>query len=269
MLIYFKLFNKVNKKMGLRKKFRKFLYTRKFSKKNYLANINKKNILITGANSGIGLALTKRLLELDNRVLATYRESSENLKNIKNNNLLFVRYDQKEINESKNLEEKIKEISIDLIFNCAGVFGASFENQEIEKLDFKKFQEVLMVNSISILKIIQIILNNKLSKKNLEILVNISSDAGSIDLNNEGNAYMYRASKTALNSITKNMSIDLMARFKTIVFAIDPGNVQSGMNPGGTLKADVCANLIINLISSNVQLLNGKFVNLLGDELPW
>ena len=65
------------------------------------------------------------------------------------------------------------------------------------------------------------------------------------------------------------MSIDLMARFKTIVFAIDPGNVQSGMNPGGTLKADVCANLIINLISSNVQLLNGKFVNLLGDELPW
>ena len=80
---------------------------------------------------------------------------------------------------------------------------------------------------------------------------------------------MYRTSKTALNSITKNMSIDLMARFKTIVFAIDPGNVQSGMNPGGTLKADICANLIINLISSNVQLLNGKFVNLLGDELPW
>ena len=53
-----------------------------------------------------------------------------------------------------------------------------------------------------------------------------------------------------------------MLKFKTIVFAIDPGNVQSGMNPGGQLKADVCANLIINLISSNVLLLNGKFVNL-------
>jgi len=175
----------------------------------------------------------------------------------------------REINNFENFENKIKETSIDLILNCAGVFGPSFENQQIESLDFEKFQEVLMVNSISILKIIQIILNNKLSKKNLEILVNISSDAGSIDLNKEGNAYMYRASKTALNSITKNMSIDLMARFKTIVFAIDPGNVQSGMNPGGTLKADVCANLIINLISSNVRLLNGKFVNLLGDELPW
>jgi len=255
--------------MGLRTKIKKFLYIRKFSKKKYLTNINKKNILITGANSGIGLALTKRLLELDNKVLAIYRKNSQNLTNIKDSNLSIIKYDLRKINNFENFENKIKETSIDLILNCAGVFGPSFENQQIESLDFEKFQEVLMVNSISILKIIQIILNNKLSKKNLEILVNISSDAGSIDLNNEGNAYMYRASKTALNSITKNMSIDLMARFKTIVFAIDPGNVQSGMNPGGTLKADVCANLIINLISSNVQLLNGKFVNLLGDELPW
>ena len=156
-----------------------------------------------------------------------------------------------------------------MILNCAGVFGPSFDNQEIENLDFEKFQEVLTVNSISILKILQIILNNKSSKKNLEILVNISSDAGSINLNNEGNAYVYRTSKAALNSITKNMSIDLMVKFKTIVFAIDPGNVQSGMNPGGQLKADVCANLIIDLMSTNVHLLNGKFVNLLGEELPW
>ena len=255
--------------MGLRTKIRKFLYTRKFSKKKYLTNINKKNILITGANSGIGLALTKRFLELDNKVLAVYRENSQNLTNIKDSNLSIIKYDLKKIDKSENFENKIKETSVDLIINCAGVFGPSFENQQIENLDFEKFQEVLMVNSISILKLIQIMLNHKISTKNLELLVNISSDAGSIDLNNEGNAYMYRALKTALNSITKNMSIDLMARFKTIVFAIDPGNVQSGMNPGGTLKADVCANLIINLISSNVQLLNGKFVNLLGDELPW
>jgi short-subunit dehydrogenase len=255
--------------MGLRRKIKNFLYTRKFSKKKYLTNINKKNILITGANSGIGLALTKRLLELDNKILAIYRENSENLTNIKDKNLSIIKYDLKKINKSENFEKKIKETSVDLILNCAGVFGPSFENQQIENLDFEKFQEVLTVNSISILKILQIILNNKSSKKNLEILVNISSDAGSINLNNEGNAYVYRTSKAALNSITKNMSIDLMVKFKTIVFAIDPGNVQSGMNPGGQLKADVCANLIIDLMSTNVHLLNGKFVNLLGEELPW
>ena len=143
--------------MGLRKKIKKFFYTRKFSKKNYLANINNKNILITGANSGIGLALTKKTLALDNKVLATYRENSKNLECIKNKNLTIVKYDQKNIHECKDLEEKIKETPINLIFNCAGVFGGSFEEQQIEKLDFKKFQEVLMVNSFSILKIMQII----------------------------------------------------------------------------------------------------------------
>jgi len=255
--------------MGLRRTIKNFLFTRKFSKKKYLTNINKKNILITGANSGIGFALTKRLLELDNKILAVYRKDFENLTNIKDKNLSIIKYDLKKINESENFEKKIKETSVDLILNCAGVFGPSFDNQQIENIDFEKFQEVLMVNSISILKILQIILNNKSSKKNLEIIVNISSDAGSTYLNNEGNAYMYRASKAALNSITKNMSVDLMVKFKTIVFAIDPGNVQSGMNPGGQLKADVCANLIINLMSSNVHLLNGKFLNLLGDEIPW
>ena len=248
--------------MGLRKikkKINKFFYTRKFSKKNYLANISNKSILITGANSGIGLALTKKILALDNRVLATYRENFKNLKHIKDENLTIIKYDQSKINETP----------IDLIFNCAGVFGGSFEDQQIEKLNFKKFQEVLMVNSFSILKIMQIILSNKLSTKNLEVLVNISSDAGSIELNNQGNAYIYRASKSALNSITKNMSLDLNNRFKTIVFAIDPGNVQSGMNPGGHMKSEVCANLIIDLISSNVKPLNGKFINLLGEEIPW
>ena len=101
--------------MGLRKKIKKFLYIRKFSKKNYLTNINKKNILVTGANSGIGLALTKKLLELDNKVLATYRQSSENLKNINNKNLIFVKYDQREIDETKYLEEKIKIFDVELM----------------------------------------------------------------------------------------------------------------------------------------------------------
>ena len=87
-------------------------------------------------------------MELDNKVLAIYRENSENLTNIKDNNLSIIKYDLRKINKFENFENKIKETSVDLILNCAGVFGPSFENQQIESLDFEKFQEVLMVNSI-------------------------------------------------------------------------------------------------------------------------
>ena len=65
--------------MGLRTKIKKFFYTRKFSKKEYSLDIKEKNILITGANSGIGLSLTNQLLKLNNKVLATYKENCSNL----------------------------------------------------------------------------------------------------------------------------------------------------------------------------------------------
>tara|TARA_B100000073_G_C23698719_1_gene559419 strand:+ start:834 stop:1601 length:768 start_codon:yes stop_codon:yes gene_type:complete len=255
--------------MGLRTKIKKFFYTRKFSKKEYSLDIKEKNILITGANSGIGLSLTNQLLKLNNKVLATYKENCSNLEQIDNKNLTIVKYDQRQINVSENLNEIIKKKSIDIIFNCAGVFGGSYEDQQIKNLNFKKFQEVLLVNSISILNIMKIILNNKPVQKNLELLVNISSDAGSIQLNNQGNAYIYRTSKSALNSITKNMSCDLENQFKTIVFAIDPGNVKSKMNPKGYVASDECAKLIIDLISKKYKSLNGKFVNLLGEKIAW
>lgn len=251
--------------MGLRKKLKKFLYVAKFKKKNLSININNKNILITGANSGIGFALTKRLLSLNNIIVSTYRKDSTKLEGIIDKNLTRIKCDHSNIVEFQNLEKKLKEFSIDIVINCAGIFGPSFEEQQIENIDLKKFQESIMINSLAIIKIIQLILKNKPPI----MLINVSSDAGSISNNNQGNAYIYRTSKSALNSITKNMSIDLYNRFNTIVFAVDPGNVESGMNPGGHIKADHCANLIIDLASKNLENLNGKFLNLLGHEISW
>jgi len=65
------------------------------------------------------------------------------------------------------------------------------------------------------------------------------------------------------------MSIDLFNKYKVIVFAIDPGNVKSGMNPGGMIETTVCADLIINLINFHGKELNGKFIDLLNKEIPW
>ena len=255
--------------MGLRRKIKNFFYKKKFSRKEYLNSINKKNILVTGANSGIGLALTKKLLKKDNKIIATYRENKSNLLKIKDNNLYISKFDQSEIINNQNLESEIKLNNINMIFNCAGMFGGSFNDQEIDNLIFDKFIETLTVNSVSILKILQIIFKNNKSELDLQLLVNISSDAGSIGLNKEGDAYIYRTSKAALNAITKNLSIDLKRRFNTVVFAIDPGNVNTNMNKSGIISSDNCADLIIDLISKKRELLNGKFVNLVGDEIIW
>lgn len=253
--------------MGLRSKLRKFLYIRNFKNKPFLFEIKSKNILITGANSGIGLALTKKLLASGNKIIATYKKSSDNLDKLHNNNLHKIKCDQRNDNDFIKLKSELNKLKIDIIFNCAGVFGPSFQSQEIEELNFNEFKEILTVNALSILKIIQIILKNK---NNLpKIIVNISSDAGSLEKNTEGNAYIYRTSKSALNSLTKNMSIDLYRKYKTITIAIDPGNVKTNMNPGGYLTSDFCANSIINIISFDIDNKNGKFLDLNGISIPW
>ena len=64
--------------MGIRTKLRNFFYKRKFKTKKFDINISNQNILITGANSGLGLALTYELLKLDNKIYATYRSKKTN-----------------------------------------------------------------------------------------------------------------------------------------------------------------------------------------------
>ena len=173
--------------MGLRRFLKTYLYKNKFKKRNYLINLKNKNILITGSNSGIGLALTKILLEKNNTVYAIARLDTSNLDNLKNNNLNKIKCDLKDVKNFIEIEKKIGNTKIEVIFNCAGVYGGSYEEQSLEKLSIEKFKDVLMINALSVLKIVQIILK----KSKPETIVNISSDAGSINLNNGGDHYFY------------------------------------------------------------------------------
>jgi NAD(P)-dependent dehydrogenase (short-subunit alcohol dehydrogenase family) len=253
--------------MGLRTKLRKFFYIRKYKSKSSFAEVKKMNILITGANSGIGLALLKKLITYENKILATYKNNSENLDKIKSSNFYKIKCDQRISDDFIELKKRLNDFKVNIIFNCAGVVGPSFQDQEIEEINFEDFNEVLSVNALSIVKIIQIILKNKNSAP--QLIINISSDAGSLGKNTQGNAYIYRTSKSALNSITKNMSVDLYKKYKTITIAIDPGSVKTNMNPSGHLQSDDCANSIINIISSDLDNKNGKFLDLNGNEIPW
>ena len=79
--------------MGLRTKLRKFFYKQKFKQKNLSLNLSGQKILITGGNSGIGLALTKKLLELNNEVFVTHKENKENLISIKDKNIHLINCD--------------------------------------------------------------------------------------------------------------------------------------------------------------------------------
>ena len=70
-----------------------------------------------------------------------------------------------------------------------------------------------------------------LRKDEKSILAFLSARVGSISDNKLGGWYSYRASKTALNQIIKNFSIELKrTNPKAVVLALQPGTVDSNLS---------------------------------------
>ncbi len=221
--------------------------------------LSKKNILITGSNSGIGLCIFKKITS-DNNVLAFVNNNSDEVSKFKTNNSYIVKCDFSDISNLEKYNQSIKDFKPNIIINCAATFG---DSTEIKNIDFEKYRKVLNINVLAPVLIIQ----NSLETNNLELILNISSEMGSIDLNKTGNYYYYRSSKSLLNSFSKNLSIEL--KNKVNVYCVHPGNVKTKMNTGGILNPEFAAQKIINICATNDNKLSGVLIDINKNILPW
>ncbi len=253
--------------MGLRRFFKNYIYKKKFKITNSETEniINNQSILITGANSGIGLALTKKFLEFNNKVIATFKQNNDNLLKLDNKNLSLCKCDQSNLQNIDNLIKYVKDTPINVVINNAGIWGG--ERQNFNNLNYKDFISASNINAISIIKICEIVLKYS-EKKSLNSVINITSLYGSTDHNTTGRDYIYKGTKSMMNSFSKNLSIDLKKSHGVNVFSICPGSVKTKLNPGGVLNPEIVALNIINTLK-NSNSLNGKFIDLNKNELAW
>ena len=95
----------------------------------------------------------------------------------------------------------------------------------------------------------------------------MSSDLGSIEQNTFGGFYSYRASKAALNIISKGMSVDWL---DLTVIALAPGWCKTYL---GGEEAEIYPDESVNnqqemfekIVSNN----SGMFLDRFGKEVPW
>lgn len=221
--------------------------------------IKNKNIVITGSNSGIGFQLTK-LLSKKNNIIALVNKNSNNLDEIKN--LKIFKNDLQHGELDNLIQHKLDQFKTNILINCAASFGSG--DQRLENFDANEFKKVLNINFVAIIKLI----NLCLKKDTIESIVNISSEMGSIKNNCEGGFYYYRMSKTLVNALSRNLSIDLKSK-KINIFCIHPGNVKTKMNSGGVLKAEISAQKIINIISENNSKFSGSLIDIDKNFIDW
>ena len=222
-----------------------------------------KNILITGANRGIGLELSKKLAK-ENHVFATVRTISSNDELHSLTNTTVYQLDLLDDNSIDELIHKLDGVPIDLIINNAGIF----HDEQFNGLNHDLWLDEMKVNAISPISLTHRLKNNLVNGKDKKVVF-ISSQMGSIDDNYSGNYYFYRSSKAALNASAKSISIDWKDDGISVLI-LHPGWVQTDMG-GKTAKITVEESVsgMIDLINNHNLKDTGAFLNYSGRKMEW
>jgi len=226
---------------------------------------SKGTILITGANRGIGLALADKYKNEGYTVIATARKPAKS-KALQKLGIRIEKLDVTSPESIKNMVARLANTKIDILLNNAGVGGKGAK--DFQQLDIERIANTFNVNSLGPLRMTQALLPN-LMKGDKKVVASISSSMGSITNNINGRGIGYRASKTALNSFMKSLSLKLAKDGFTFV-SLHPGWVITDMTNkrGRFTTAESAANLfkvITNLTAED----NGKFYDYKGEVIAW
>ena len=146
------------------------------------------------------------------------------------------------------------------------------EDDALETISLGVFEKTFAVNTYGPLLLTQAFLPNIL-KSNNPCMGFMSSRVGSIEDNSSGGSYAYRSSKSALNSLCKNLAVELKDK-GVVVVIMHPGFTKTAINPH--MKAmkeavepeEAAEKLWAVLMSKNIND-TGKFWHREGYELPW
>jgi NAD(P)-dependent dehydrogenase (short-subunit alcohol dehydrogenase family) len=219
-----------------------------------------KAILITGANRGIGLALTEIYANRGDTVYAVCRKTTDDLEATDVN--IIEGIDVSDGSSIEKLGKAMDGITIDILINNAGIF----KNETLGDMDFDAIDEQLKINSIAPLCITHTLLNNLHNGSKVGL---ITSRMGSIADNGSGSYYGYRMSKAALNAAGKSLANDLKGKGISVAI-LHPGFVSTRMvNFGGDISpAESAKGLVARMDGLNLSN-SGTFWHANGDVLPW
>jgi NAD(P)-dependent dehydrogenase (short-subunit alcohol dehydrogenase family) len=230
------------------------------------------NILITGGNRGLGLAMNEIFLRKGHTVYTIIRKINARLQ------VLIDTFDNKihiftgDVTDENSIKKVISEINkntaqIDILINNSAVH-LDPERLPIEQVDFSVYAKTFAVNSTGPLIVIKHALP-LIRKGQKKLIVNISSEAGSISNSWRKSEYAYCMSKSALNMASSILQNDLKEE-GIKVLTVHPGWFSSDM---GGKKAPItpfeAAEKVTELILQSFDMEGPIYYGIDGKVMPW
>src|SRR5690554_2471265 len=226
--------------------------------------------LITGGNRGIGLEFTRELLSRGESVLVTARnfESAAELKALKADHpdrLTIFALDIADVQSIDAFVKALGDQTIDVLINNAGTLERCGALGEI---DYEVIARSFEVNTIGTLRLTEALLPALRHASGAKI-VNLSSKMGSIEENTSGGSYAYRASKAALNMVTRSLAHDLAGE-DIIAFVVHSGWVQTRMGgPNALIDTETSVSNLLDVIDKADASISGTFQEWNGNTVVW
>jgi NAD(P)-dependent dehydrogenase (short-subunit alcohol dehydrogenase family) len=228
--------------------------------------------LITGANRGIGLELTRQVLGRGDQVFAATRQpdSASELQALKKQYGDHIQLVALDVSDPASMAASYAVVrqqtdSLDVLINNAGISGGSEPLGTVTQETLIGNYKVNAAGPILMAQQYLDLLKAGTAKK----IVNLTTGISSIGTRDWGGMYSYTASKAALNMLNKNLSLDL-AKLGIVSIVIDPGWVKTDMGgPGAWITPEESVSGILKVADNLTMDQTGKFFHYSGSEVPW
>jgi NAD(P)-dependent dehydrogenase (short-subunit alcohol dehydrogenase family) len=226
-------------------------------------------VLIVGANRGIGLGVAKEFLAQGWDVIATARDpaTASTLHALAGAHLGRVSIPKLDLNDTAAVDAfagTLDDRKLDVVLVNAGVSGP--DHRSASAATEAETGALMFTNAIAPIRLARSLAGH--IQPGSGVLAFTSSAMGSV-ADNPGGHELYRASKAALNSLSRGLWGELRSRNLTMV-SIHPGWVRTDMGgPSAAVSIEDSAAGIVKVLEKQAGARKHQFLDYAGRELAW
>jgi NAD(P)-dependent dehydrogenase (short-subunit alcohol dehydrogenase family) len=230
---------------------------------------HEKTAIVIGASRGLGLGLAREFAHRGWRVIATARNPSKapELGEAAGRSDGRISVEEADIDSSDSVNSLVAHLAdtrLDLVFISAGVSGP--KHQSVDSVTAEELGALMFTNAVAPIRVARKLLPRVADGGTVAFM---SSIMGSVADNTSGGMDLYRASKAALNALTRSFAANDVGKRPIAVLTMHPGWVRTAM---GGEAAPLSVEESVRGLAEVIERDRGpghRFVDYQGHTIPW